>query len=328
MYFRYRGGMRAGRLLQVLMLLQAHGRMSAQRLAEETEVSVRTIHRDIEELSASGVPVVAERGAAGGFALMEGWRTRLTGLTPIEAQAVFMAGAPGPAAQLGLGDAAASAQLKLLASLPEAWQADAQRVASRFHLDAVGWYRAPPRVDYLSTVASAVWQERRLAVRYESWKGVADHILEPLGLVLKAGEWYMVAGSSKGIATYKVASIHHVKDTGETFRRPPRFDLQRHWETSLQRFEAGLYRATAVVRASDKGLEGLREISETVRKAIDASKSRPDRKGWRRVTIPIESVGWSAVELTRAGAECEVISPPELRERMAGIASGMARLYK
>ena len=319
--------MRAGRLLQVLMLLQAHGRMSAQRLAEETEVSVRTIHRDIEELSASGVPVVAERGAAGGFALMEGWRTRLTGLTPIEAQAVFMSGMPGPAAQLGLGDAAASAQLKLLASLPEAWQADAQRVASRFHLDAVGWYRSPPRVDYLSTVANAVWQDRRLEVRYESWKGVADHVLEPLGLVLKAGEWYVVAASSKGVATYKVASIQHVKDTGERFRRPARFDLQRHWETSLQRFEAGLYRATAVVRASASGLERLREISDTVRKAVDASHGKPDKKGWRRVTIPIESVGWSALELTKAGAECEVISPPELRERMAKIAAGMARLY-
>lgn len=313
--------------MQVLMLLQAHGRMSAQRLAEETEVSVRTIHRDIEELSASGVPVVAERGAAGGFALMEGWRTRLTGLTPIEAQAVFMAGAPGPAAQLGLGDAAASAQLKLLASLPQAWQAEARKVASRFHLDAVGWYRTPPCVDYLSTVANAVWNDRRIEVRYESWNRVADHRLEPLGLILKAGEWYVVATSSKGVATYKVASILGVKDTGETFRRPPRFDLARHWETSLQRFEAGLYRGTAVVRASPAGLDRLREISDAVRKAIDGSKGKADRNGWRRVTIPIESVGWSAIELSKAGAECEILSPPELRARMAQIAAAMAKLY-
>jgi predicted DNA-binding transcriptional regulator YafY len=124
-----------------------------------------------------------------------------------------------------------------------------------------------------------------------------------------------------------VASILSVKDTGETFRRPPRFDLQRHWETSLQRFEAGLYRGTAVVRASPAGLERLREISDAVRKAVDRSKGKPDRKGWRRVTIPIESVGWSAIELTKAGAECEVVSPPELRTRMGEIAAGMAKLY-
>src|SRR5688500_15014919 len=138
--------MRAGRLLQVLMLLQAHGRMSARRLAEEVGTSIRTIHRDIEELSASGVPVVAERGAAGGFALLEGWRTRLTGLTPIEAH--------------------------VLSSLPEAWQADPRRVVARFHLDPVGWYRGPARTDQLPAVAHAVWNERPLRIRYDSWKGI------------------------------------------------------------------------------------------------------------------------------------------------------------
>src|SRR6188474_1283845 len=176
--------MRAGRLLQVLMLLQAHGRMSAQRLAEETEVSVRTIHRDIEELSASGVPVVAERGASGGFALLEGWRTRLTGLTPIEAT--------------------------VMSSLPQTWQADSRRVASRFHLDPVGWYRAPARADHLEAVANAAWNERRLKVSYDSWKGVSERRIDPLGLVLKGGEWYVVACSGKGTATYKVSNILEV----------------------------------------------------------------------------------------------------------------------
>ena len=318
--------MRSGRLLQILMLLQAHGRMSAQRLSQETEVSVRTIHRDIEELSASGVPVVADRGAAGGFRLLEGWRTRLTGLTPIEAQAVFMAGAPGAADQLGLGDAAASAQLKLLASLPEAWQADARRVSARFHLDAVGWYRAPPRVDYLSTVANAAWNDKRLTIGYESWRGIGERHIEPLGLVLKAGEWYVVAQSSKGIATYKVANILSIAEVGGTFKRPPRFDLAKHWATSLERFEAGLYSATAVVRASPLGLERLRDLSDAMRKAIERANSKPDKKGWRRVTIPMESADYTSLELLRVGGECEVVSPPELRARIAQRAGAIAAL--
>jgi predicted DNA-binding transcriptional regulator YafY len=158
MYSCDHDGMRSGRLLTMLMLLQAHGRVSARRLAEETGVSVRTALRDMEELSVSGVPVRAARGAAGGFELMEGWRTRLTGLTAAEAQAMFMAGAPGPAAQLGLGEAAGSAQVKLLAALPAAWQADARRVAARFHLDTVGWYRREERLACLPAVSEALWQ--------------------------------------------------------------------------------------------------------------------------------------------------------------------------
>lgn len=308
------------------MLLQAHGRMSARRLAEEAGVSVRTIHRDIDELSASGVPVVAERGASGGFALLEGWRTRLTGLTPIEAQAVFMAGAPAAASQLGLGDAAASAQLKLLASLPEAWQADAQRVAARFHLDAVGWYRTPPIADHLSEVANAVWSDRRLAIRYQSWKGIAERQIEPLGLVLKAGEWYVVAAAAKGIATYKVANIHGVK-AGATFKRPPRFDLAAHWAASIQRFEAGLYTSEAVLRASPAGMQALRELSDAVAKAVARTAGKPDRMGWRRVTIPIESVQHASRELLKVGPECEAISPPELRAVMTKMAAALAALY-
>ena len=309
------------------MLLQAHGRMSASRLAEATEVSVRTIHRDIEQLSGSGVPVVAERGAAGGFALLEGWRTRLTGLTPIEAQAVFMAGAPAAAAQLGLGEAATSAQLKLLASLPEAWQADAQRVAARFHLDAVGWYRTPPPSDHLSEVANAVWASRRLTIRYESWNRIAEHHIEPLGLVLKAGEWYVVAASPKGIGTYKVANIRRV-ETGGAFKRPARFDLASHWAQSIQRFEAGLYTATAIVRVSEDGLQRLRDLSDAVSKAVERAPGKPDRRGWRRVTIPIESVDHASRELLKVGPGCEVISPPELRARMAKSAAALSALYE
>lgn len=293
--------MRAGRLLQVLMLMQAHGRLSARRLAGEMGVSIRTIHRDIEELSASGVPVVAERGAAGGFTLLEGWRTRLTGLTPIEAT--------------------------VMSSLPDAWQADARRVAARFHLDPVGWYRAPARADHLATVAHAIWDDRRLAVRYDSWKGISERRIEPLGLVLKGGEWYVVASSRKGIATYKVSNILSVQRV-EAFKRPAKFDLAGYWTESTQRFEAGLYRGTAVVRASLLGLKRLKNLGDAVARAVERADARPDRAGWQRVTIPIESVEHAAAELMAVGAECEVIAPAELREKLAQSAGAMARLYK
>ncbi|MGZ5040922.1 MAG: helix-turn-helix transcriptional regulator [Usitatibacter sp.] len=320
--------MRASRLLTILMLLQSHGRMSAERLAAEVEVSVRTIHRDIEELSASGVPVVAERGAAGGFELLEGWRTRLTGLTPVEAQAIFMAGAPGPAAQLGLGSAVASAQLKLLAALPAQWQEDARRVGARFHLDPVGWYRNPERPDRLPAMAQAVWNEQRVRIRYESWKGVVERTVEPLGLVMKAGEWYVVALSAKAPRTYKLSNILALESTGGKFTRPRKFDLPRHWAESIERFEAGLYRAAATLRASPRGLKALRHLSAAVCDAVDRAPDKPDRRGWTQVTIPIESVEHAAAQILGTGAECEVLEPPALRTRLAQTSLALAAIYR
>lgn len=138
--------MRASRLLSLQMLLETRGRMSAQALAEALEVSVRTLYRDVDQLSAAGVPIYAERGRYGGFALLPGWKTTLTGLTPSEAQAVFLSGLPGPAQDLGLGGDVAGARLKLLAALPAAWRDDAQRVSTRLHLDPwIGTARATPR---------------------------------------------------------------------------------------------------------------------------------------------------------------------------------------
>src|SRR5215210_3110841 len=166
--------MRASRLLSIMMLLQSRGRMSAESLAEELEVSVRTIYRDIDQLSAAGVPVYADIGRNGGFAMLDGWRTRLTGLTAPEARALFLSGLPGPASELGLGDEVAAAELKLLAALPADWQDEATRMSSRFHLDPKGWFASGHKPDYLKLVADTVWRERRLAIRYDSWTKISD----------------------------------------------------------------------------------------------------------------------------------------------------------
>lgn len=320
--------MRAGRLLNLLLKMQAHGRVSASRLAGELGVSVRTVLRDIDELSTSGVPVRSVRGADGGFELVEGWRTRLTGLTAEEARAMFMAGAAGPAAQLGLGDAAGTAQLKMLAALPPEWQADARRISSRFHLDTVGWYRREERPTHLPAVADAVWNARRLAIRYESWKDIVDRTVDPLGLVVKAGEWYLIAAAGKEAKprTYRLSNVLAIRTLGH-FTRPRKFELAKYWDESIARFESGLYRGTAVVRATARGLKRLRYLSAAVAEAIDGAPAKADKRGWHKVTIPIESVETAALELLKIGPECEVLQPAELRARIASNARMVGDLY-
>ncbi|MEW6703773.1 MAG: WYL domain-containing protein [Pseudomonadota bacterium] len=319
--------MQASRLLSLLMLLQTRGRMSARALAQQLEVSVRTVYRDIDQLSAAGVPVWAEAGRLGGIQLQPGWRTQLTGLTPDEAQAVFLTGLPGPAAQLGLGEAMASAQLKLLAALPPGWQEDARRVGARFHLDPVDWYRDAAPADHLPAVARAVWQERRLAIRYESWTAVVERVVEPLGLVLKGGNWYMAARCGGKNRTYRLSNIVQLRDTGERFMRPRDFELAAYWTSSTQRFEAELYRDTAVLRVSPAGLKILRGFSPVVARAADRSAGQADAAGWVEVTVPIESVVHAAGQMLRLGAEGQVLRPAGLRRALADVLARMAALY-
>lgn len=323
--------MRASRLLSILMLLQARGRMSAQALADAVEVSLRTVYRDVDQLSAAGVPVFAERGRHGGFQLRPGWQTRLTGLTEPEAKALFMAGLPGPAAELGLGGAARSAQRKMIAALPGDQQQDAERIAARFHLDPHDWYRASPPTEHLAAVADAVWRERRIAVRYESWNGVSERELEPLGLVLKAGTWYIAArsGAREPPRTYRLASIQALTPLERRFRRPARFDLAAWWRETTARFEASLYHGSARLRVSPRGLRLLQQMAPAVGDA--AVRSRTEEGGpedWCRVEVPIESIPHATSQLLRLGAEVEVIEPPELRHALCETAQDIVARHQ
>ncbi|MGV3491827.1 MAG: helix-turn-helix transcriptional regulator [Devosia sp.] len=320
--------MRASRLLTILMILQTRGRTSAETLAEELEVSVRTVYRDIDQLSAAGVPVYAETGRNGGFALLDGWKTRLNGLTAPEARALFFSGLPGPAGELGLGEEAAQAELKLLSALPADWQAEARRMSSRFHLDPRGWFQPGHKPEFLKLVAEAVWGETRVAVRYQSWKDVRDRVIEPLGLVLKGGVWYVVAQRDGNIRTYKLSQILALGPTGETFTRPKDFDLPAHWLESTKQFERDIYVGTARVRATARGQRQLRDLSETVRNAMDTLTFIPDPEGWSEFDIPVEEIGWASVELTKIGDDVEVLGPPELRARVVQNVQNMARLYR
>ena len=320
--------MRASRLLSIQMLLQTRGRMSAQVLARELEVSVRTLHRDVDQLSAAGVPIYASRGRTGGFQLQEGWKTSLTGLTPAESQAVFLSGLAGPAAQLGLGREVESAKLKLLTSLPAAARADAQRVSSRLHLDPVDWYREARPVPYLGVVAEAVWAGQRLALRYESWRATATRTVNPLGLVLKAGEWYLVAGIGMEPRTFRISNVLHAALIEKPIQNPRNFALAAYWDASIKRFERDLYKAEAVLLATPAGLIGLSHLSNTVAKAAAGASASRRADGRARARIPIESIENATGQLLRLAPEVEVLAPPALRDAIVARVRRAAELYK
>jgi predicted DNA-binding transcriptional regulator YafY len=319
--------MRASRLLSIMMLLQAKGRMSAESLSQELEVSVRTIYRDIDQLALAGVPVYADIGRNGGFALLDGWRTRLTGLTAPEARALFLSGLPGPAGELGLGDEVAAAELKLLAALPADWQTEATRMSSRFHLDPKGWFSSGPRPEFLKAVAEAVWSERRIVIKYDSWTQISERTVEPLGLVLKGGIWYLVARRERGMRTYRLSQVLALTPLDEYFTRPVDFDLPKHWRDSTASFEREIYVGVAKVRATRRGIGRLKDISQRVKDAIEEQPLAFDNDGFALLDVPIEEETWAAREMTRVGAEVEVLEPATLRERMTDIARQLADFY-
>jgi len=318
--------MLASRLLSILMLLQTRGRMSASALACKFEVSVRTIHRDIDQLSAAGIPVYADRGRSGGFQLMDGYRTKLTGMTQSEAEVLLLAGLPGPAAQLGLSDLLSAARLKLLAALPANVQCDAERIAARFHLDPVAWFRGSDPLPALQTVAHAVWAGRYLKVHYRNSGEVYPRTLGPLGLVLKGGIWYLVAQSGKAVRTYRVAQISEAETAEESFARPKNFDLAAHWAEASRAYESGLYREQADVKLSPRGMALLGLFGQHLTEAAAKSAKR-DRRGWTRCTLPIESIGQGALEFMRLGEEIEVLAPPALRARIVDVSTAIAQRH-
>ena len=322
--------MRASRLLSLLLLLQNRGRMTAQELADELEVSVRTVYRDVESLGSSGVPVYADRGPAGGYQLLDGYRTRLTGLTGDEAGTLFLAGMPGPAAELGLGSVLAAAELKLRAALPGELADRADRVRERFHLDAPGWFRADEPTPHLATVADAVWQARMIEVRYRRWKQPREvtRTLSPLGVVLKAGRWYLVAAFRERVTAYRVVNVLEAAVLAEPAQRPAGFDLAAFWQEWTEQYERNVYTAQATVRMTARALETMAYVfPPEMSRSAHAGAGPPDADGWVTTTVPIESVRHGHIELLKLGAEVEVLGPPELRERFAETARGLGRTY-
>ncbi|MFF3760577.1 helix-turn-helix transcriptional regulator [Streptomyces sp. NPDC002185] len=319
--------MRAARLIKLVLLLQSRPSMTAAELAAELEVSERTITRDALALSEAGVPVYADRGRAGGYRLVGGYRTRLTGLARGEAEALFLSGLPGALRDMGLADAASAARLKVSAALLPSLRDAHESAARRFHLDAPGWYQEPETPELLAPVAEAVWDDRRMSARYRRGDGAeVERELEPHGLVLKAGVWYVCARSGRSFRTYRVDRFTAVAVGEDRFDRDPDFDLPAFWEERSAEFARSLLRAEVTVRLSEAGARRLPYVTD--RSAAEAALAAGTAEdGLLRVVLRVESEDVAFSQLLGLGPEVEVLAPDTLRTRCAEAARGMAALY-
>ena len=321
--------MRASRLINLLLLLQTRGQMTAAQLAEELEVSERTIHRDVEALSGAGIPVYAERGPHGGVALVEGYRTRLTGMTAEEAEALFLSGVPGPAAELGLGTVMAAARLKVLAALPPELRSRASRLVERFHLDATGWFKTGEETPFLPMLAEAVWEGRPIDVVYQHGEHIRERRLQPLGLVLKAGIWYVVAESESEIRTYRVARVKSAISVDERFERPRDFDLPAYWADSTSTYERNIERIDVTLRLHPRAMHILADIAggAALRDAERLTPPDVDPDGWQVLCIRLDWPDEAPSRLLALGPLAEVLAPEDLRLQVAELSRQLSDRY-
>jgi predicted DNA-binding transcriptional regulator YafY len=311
--------------MSLMFMLQQRRGATAAALADELGVSVRTVYRDVAALQDAGVPVWTEPGPGGGIHLVEGWRTRLDGLTGDEAAALFLAGAPSAVADLGLGAVLTAAETKVVATLPPELRSRASRLRERFHLDAPGWFNRedPPAV--LAVIADAVWSGRRLDVTYRRGDATVRRRLDPLGLVLKAGTWYLVAAHRDQVRTYRIGRVSDASMRDDRVNRPAGFDLASWWAESAAEFDRSLLRYTCRVRLAPWAYRNLRHhVSPASAEAAVRSGGSPDASGWYEVTLPTEGEDVAARQLTGLAPGVEVLDPPSLREALREIGAALA----
>lgn len=322
----YTTHMRASRLLLILNTLQARGRATAPALADQCGVSLRTIYRDVDALSTAGIPVYSERGNLGGYRLLDGYRTRLNGMSALEAEALFLSGFSGQAAELGLSAACASAQDKLLAALPAEVREGAERMRLRFHLDVPGWFAQSEHPACLPQLAEAVWGERPIRIRYRSWTAEKERVLEPLGIVLKGAAWYLVGRAEARIKTYRVSRILELNLREGRIDRTDNFDLATYWTENTRRFEQDHQGGRATLRLSPWAMEMMETLLSSFAVA-NAVIEEPGADGWRTVSLPIGICQYAARDLLRFGTDAEVIAPDELRMHVINIVGQLAVAY-
>lgn len=315
----------------MVLLLQSRPAMTAAELARELEVSERTVTRDAQALSEAGVPVYSDRGRAGGYRLVGGYRTRLTGLARDEAEALFLFGLPSALREMGLEDAASAARLKVSAALLPSLRDASESAARRFHLDAPAWYQEPVTPELLPAVAEAVRDDRIIRARYRRGgaDGEVERELAPYGLVLKAGVWYVCARVGDDFRVYRIDRFSAVTVSDERFERDGRFDLAGFWEERAAQFARSLLRAEVRVRVSPEGVRRLPYAMDrsAVQDALDAA-GPPDAEGWLALTLRVESMEVAYSQLLSLGPESEVLEPAALRERFTAAAERLRELYR
>jgi predicted DNA-binding transcriptional regulator YafY len=309
----------------LLLLLQQGRRWTAAELADRLGSSIRTVHRDVQALAEAGVPVRAGRGPGGGFTLRSDYRTRLP-LTAEEAQALLI-GAPGAAGALGLGALLLEARLKLLAALPSELRHEAARAEALFHIDEPRWFSRADESPFLAELAAAASEQRRIRIEYRRRDEVEARKLDPLGLVLKAGVWYLAARGGNDIRTYRVSRLVTVGVTDEGFTRPAGFELVTFWNQAREEFETTRPSIDVTVRVRPANLQALRAaIDWTVRRALDQSGVEAG-DGSAELTLPFERLEYAYADLVKLGGAVEALEPPELRERLKQTGRELAALY-
>lgn len=309
--------MRADRLLSLLILLQTRGKLSARYLAEALEVTERTIYRDLAALSTAGVPVYTERGPGGGISLLESYRTNLTGLTGAEVQALFMLSVPTPLTQLGVNHELRSAMLKLAAALPAARRGEEERVRQRFLLDPQGWDTLAQPAPFLELARQAVWQERKLFLRYEYRQDVSsEQVVCPYGLVAKANDWYIVYQQADYLRAMRLDLLKEVRLLAEGFTRSPQFDLEqfwRDWSSRLNQHEGGIQ----VRLRADPRL--LPELTRQFGRGLTVL-AQADADGWLLLELRMKWIEEARQRLLGYGGALEVLQPLALRRAMRDFA--------
>jgi len=320
--------MRADRLLSILLLLQSRGRMTARELAHELEVSERTIYRDIDALCAAGVPVYGEAGLQGGYALIDSYRTNLTGLTAGEVRALFMLSVPAPLADLGISQELRAALLKLSAALPDARRREREQARQCFHLDSNWWRQGEERVPHLHTIHQAVWQNRKLHVVYRPPFATAiERLISPYGLVAKAGVWYLVYARGEAVHVHRVSDYLDVRMAEESFARPAGFDVASFWEGWCVAYETQLADFRVTVRVAPALVSQLpRHFGSAIHTRI-AQAGPPDAAGWIRLELSFESFEAARERLLGFGRDAEVLEPYALRRSVLDFAEQIVALY-
>ena len=321
--------MRADRLLSLLMLLQSHGKMTARQLADELEVSERTIYRDIDALSLSGVPIYGEAGPDGGYALLDSYRTNLTGLTEHEVRALFMMSVPVPLADLGMGRELQAALRKLSAALPETMRQNERRTRKRFYLDSSWWHRAGEQVPFLQTIHQAVWQDCKINILHRLPIGVeVEQTVDPYGLVAKVGIWYLVCVAMNRTRVIRVAELVEVSLSEETFERSADFDLIAYWHDWCEVYERRQASFTASVRVAPGSLpELIRYFGES---AVTRAQIRGsyDTDGWLHLDLLFSSLETARERILPFGRGVEVLQPWALRRSIQDYAEQIVSLYQ
>lgn len=323
--------MRADRLLSILMLLQVRGRMTAQELAAELEVSQRTVYRDMDALSVAGVPVYAERGPGGGCALLDSYRTTLTGLTQDEVRALFMLSIPAPLADLGVDQELKAALHKLAAALPVTRRHDEELVRQRIHLDSASWSEAREPAPYLHTLQQAVWQDRKLTITYRlPFQAEAVWLVEPYGLVAKGTSWHLVCARNDSWRVYRASRVLDACLSNETFERLPDFDLAGFWRVWCAEVEENRPFYPVTVRVAAEFVPWLPYyFGETIREEIARARAGlPHAEGGLLLTLSFETLEDARARILSFGRAVEILEPIALRRSVVDYARQIVGLYE